>query len=187
MMDWRRIVGEKRRLLVPLAVLAGANIMLYAVAVYPLSIKVAGAEVRARNAVARAESARVELEAARAALESKARANTELTRFYREVLPADLAGARRTTYARMAELARELALRYARRSSAPEEIRDSPLVRLVTTMMLAGDYQDFRRLIYRLETAPEFIVIDDVALEQREELGLTLRVSTYYWTGGNGA
>ena len=173
-------------MLVPLAALAGANLVLYAVAVYPLSIKEAGAEVRARNAARQAAGARTELEAARAILESRVRARTELDRFYSEVLPPDLAGARRTTYAPLAQFADEFSLRYNRRSSAPEEVRDSELVRLVTTMRLAGDYQNFRRLINRLETAPEFIVIDDVRLDQRDELGLTLKVSTYYWTGADG-
>ncbi len=186
MMNWHRIFEDKRRLLVPLAVLAGANLVLYAVAVYPLSIKVAGADARARNVARQAEGARAEFEAARETLESKVRARAELDRFYREVLPPDLAGARRATYVRMAQLADEFSLRYNRRSSVPEQVRDSELVRLVTTMRLAGDYRNFRRLIYRLETAPEFIVIDDVRLDQGDELGLTLRVSTHYWAGADG-
>ena len=52
-------------------------------------------------------------------------------------------------------------------------------------MVLAGNYADIRRFIYELDTAPEFVVIEDVSLAQREEgaapLVLTLQVSTYYW------
>jgi hypothetical protein len=55
------------------------------------------------------------------------------------------------------------------------------------TMVLAGSYQDVRQFIHQLETAPEFVVIEDVALVQGEErtapLVLTLQMATYYWTG----
>lgn len=184
MMPWRRILFEKRRAIVPLAVLAGVNLVLYATAIYPLNLQVENASQRARASAMRADQARETLGAARAALDSKARAAKELERFYREVLPVDLAGARRATYGRVAQLADELNLRYERRVSAPEDVRDSALVRLVTTMVLVGNYADIRRLIYRLETAPEFLVIDDVTLEQGEELGLTLSISTYYRAAG---
>ena len=51
-------------------------------------------------------------------------------------------------------------------------------------MVLAGAYRDIREFIYRLETAPEFILIEEVLLTQVSEtdeaLVLTLGVSTYY-------
>ena len=77
-------------------------------------------------------------------------------------------------------------MRHERRSTTTEQDRDSHLARLRTTMVLAGNYADIRRFIYELETAREFVVIEDVSLTQREEdsaaLVLTLQVSTYYWT-----
>ena len=69
----------------------------------------------------------------------------------------------------------------------PEKESESLLARLRTTMMLAGEYEDIRRCIYAVETAPEFILIEEVILskgdEAEEALILTLGLSTYYWAG----
>ena len=71
-----------------------------------------------------------------------------------------------------------------RQSSVSERERGSRLSRLRTTMVLAGRYEDVRRFIHVLETAPEFILVEDVVLGQGnasdEGLVLTLGVSTYY-------
>ena len=52
------------------------------------------------------------------------------------------------------------------------------------TMLLKGDYRDIRRFIYELETAPEFIVIEEIVLSQGDEGDpaqvLTLGLATYY-------
>jgi Tfp pilus assembly protein PilO len=56
-------------------------------------------------------------------------------------------------------------------------------------MVVQGDYENVRKFIHALETAPEFVVIDDVSLTQGAEpsspLVLTLELSTYYRLGGN--
>ena len=52
-----------------------------------------------------------------------------------------------------------------------------------------GDYESFRQFIYELESAPEFVIIDDVTLAQNDPdkpLTLTLELSTYYRLGANG-
>ncbi len=58
-------------------------------------------------------------------------------------------------------------------------------------MVLAGEYEDIRQFVYELETAPEFILIEEVILSQGDEseaeLVLTLGVSTYYWVGPDAA
>ena len=187
----RRIGREKRLFLVPLGVALAVNAALYTLAVYPLTIRVVDAErraVAAAEALAEAEAAYSEAVDIRA---RRARADGDLRVFYREVLPVDLAGARRITYARLAALAEASNLRHERRSSVNEVGRESPLARLRTTMVLAGEYPDVRRFIYSLETAEEFVVIEDVSLVQREEdrsaLVLTLEVSTYYWAGSTDA
>ena len=50
--------------------------------------------------------------------------------------------------------------------------------------MLTGEYRDIRRFIHDLETAPEFLVIENVALSQGSERdrGLTVivKVATYF-------
>ena len=53
---------------------------------------------------------------------------------------------------------------------------------------LEGDWDDIRQLIYEIETGPDFIVIDNVALAEGEDanapLALTLDISTYYRVAG---
>ena len=61
---------------------------------------------------------------------------------------------------------------------------DSTLTRLQIQMVLAGTYADMRDFIYQLETAPEFVVIDNVQLAEGGDGGgslvVTLDLSTYY-------
>ena len=51
-------------------------------------------------------------------------------------------------------------------------------------MILSGSYADMRTFIHALETAPEFVVIDNVSLAEddpdADSLVVTLRLSTYY-------
>ena len=183
----KRILAEKRVLVVPLAIAIAVNAAIYVLVVYPLTIRVESADAQAAAAAQQIRESEAEEAEAGATLTSKVRADEDLRNFYREVLPLDLAGARRITYARLAALAEETSLRHERRSSATEQDRESSLARLRTTMVLAGGYADIRQFIYELEIAPEFVVIEDVSLAQRGEdaaaLVLTLGVSTYYWTG----
>jgi Tfp pilus assembly protein PilO len=108
----------------------------------------------------------------------------ELTTFYKDVLPGDVAGARRLTYLRLNQLAREagITLRDLQTNLRPQ--RDSTLDRFEITIALEGSYDNLRAFIYQLDTAPEFVVIDDVSLSDREgERGaveLSMRLSTYF-------
>ena len=123
--------------------------------------------------------------------QGRSRAAEELHRFYTQVLPPDLAGARRITYLRLAQLAERAGLQADRRSLMPAADSDRTLERLQITMILEGDYEDVRRFIHELETAPEFVVIDDVSLTQGAEesspLILTLQLSTYFPSGHRGS
>ena len=60
---------------------------------------------------------------------------------------------------------------------------------MVSHVLLQGEYENFRNFIYDLESAPEFVIIDDIALSQAEPgkpLTLTVQLSTYYRLGANG-
>jgi Tfp pilus assembly protein PilO len=188
-MDLRRIASEKRALVFPLALLLVVNAAVLIVAVYPLRASVASAEARAVAAAQTLRAAEENHAAAQATLVGKGRADAQLQRFYGDVLPRDQTGARRITYLRLAQLAERSNLRYERRQSVPERDRDSQLARLRMSMVLAGEYRDIRRFIHQLETAPEFVIIDNVSLAQsegqRSAIVLSLDVSTYYWTGGD--
>jgi Tfp pilus assembly protein PilO len=180
----RRILRERRALALPVAIALGANALIYAVAVVPLTETVRRANARAEAAAAMLKTARDRHAAAQATIEGKQRADEELKKFYKDVLPADSASARRVAYTRLEQLARQFGLRPARTGTDPETDRESSLARLLVTMVVAGDYRNIREFIYELESSPEFVVIENVALAQGEEasapLVLTIEVATYY-------
>jgi Tfp pilus assembly protein PilO len=187
---WRRILVEKRAAIIPLAIAILANIGVYALVVYPLGVKSAGAADRAAAAAQAVNAAEREQNAARALVVGKSRAEEELSTFYDKVLPADLASARRLTYASLPALARKSNVKYQQSRYDPElPKKDERFARLHIRMILEGEYENLRRFIYELESAPEFIIIDDVSLAQNDPgkpLVLTLELSTYYRAEANG-
>ena len=104
-------------------------------------------------------------------------ARAELTRMKRAVEGGQ---------ADFAQLARESNLTFLRSSFEPVSDRDRTLTRLKIEMSLSGNYADMRRFLHALETATEFVVIDNVQLAQPGEadtpLDVTLALSTYYRT-----
>lgn len=180
----RRAAAEHRRLLVLLALACVANVLVYVLLVYPLSQRVANVEQRDEAAEEALAQARTERARAAGTLTGKTRASAELATFYSDVLPQDLAGARRLTYLRLALLARDSTLQYERASYNPGIEPGSTLTRLQVQMVLSGTYADMRDFMYELETAPEFVVIDNVQLEEDSNedgsLVVTLDLSTYY-------
>ena len=180
----RRASAEHRRLVIPIAVAFAVNLLVYALVVYPLAQRVANVEQRDQAAEQALALARMEHAQASGTLTGKARASAELATFYTDVLPQDLAGARRLTSLRLAQLARESNLQHERASYNPTIETDSTLTRLQIQMVLSGAYADMRDFIYQLEAAPEFVVIDNVHLAEGSEgsgsLVVTLDLSTYY-------
>ena len=157
---------------------------LYTLAVYPASVEVEDAGRRAAVAAASLEAARRRFESARLAADAMTRADAELRTFHEEILPRDLAGARALTFARLAALAADHGLLMERRASAPDREEGSQLARLQVSMLLSGAYRDIRRFIHALETAPEFVIIEEIVLSQGDETEagevLSLVLSTYY-------
>ncbi|HKC54690.1 MAG TPA: type 4a pilus biogenesis protein PilO [Vicinamibacterales bacterium] len=179
----RRIVREHRRMVVPLAIALGVNLVVYGGVVYPLSQRVANIEQRDRTAEEELMAAQRDHAQAAGTLTGKDRAAAELTTFYKDVLPSDLAGARRLTQLRLAQLARESKLKFIRATFEPVAPRSRTLTQLKIEMALAGAYTDMRAFLHELEAAPEFVVIDNIELGQGADggpLGVTLHLSTYY-------
>jgi Tfp pilus assembly protein PilO len=179
----RRVLKEHRRLVVPLLIGLAANVIAYIVVVYPLSRRVATIAERDQAAEQALAEARREYGQASGTLTGKAKATTELTTFYNDVLPHDLSGARRLTYLRLAQLARESDLRLESGTYEPLAARDSTLTRLRIELALSGTYSNMRAFIHQLEIAPEFVVIDNVELSEGADggtLGVMLELSTYY-------
>ena len=192
MTTFHRILKEKRSLILPLALVLIANAVVYALVVYPLSQKVALGQQEADAANHALLIARRDHANARATVTGKGQADAELAKFYSEVLPPDLSGARRITYLPLEHLAEEANLRLIRQALSPDERNsDGGLAKLTTTATLTGEYRDIRKFLHQLETRPEFIVLENVDLTQNESelsrgITVTVQVATYFRTGGNG-
>jgi Tfp pilus assembly protein PilO len=183
----RRLLAEHRRVIVPLAAALVVNVLVYAFAVYPLAQRVANIEQRDQAAEQALALARREHDAARGALTGKERASVELATFYKDVLPQDLSSARRLTYLRLAQLVRESGLRYKSGRMEPADEPRSTLQKLEIELEVEGSYENVRALLYQLDTAPEFVVVDNITLSERsgQATGLELMVelSTYFRPG----
>jgi len=188
----RRIVAEKRGLILPLAVALAINIAVYALVVYPLGVKSASSVDRAAAAADARQSAERDMAAADDLVSGKAKADQELETFYKKVLPANLNEARRMTLARLPALAKKANMRFTQGRTEIDSNQEkiSQLGRLKTRMELEGSYENVRQFLYELETAPEFMIVDDVSLGQSETdkpVLLSLEISTYFRQGRNGA
>ena len=181
-----RIVAEHRRAVYALAAGFVINVLVFAFLVYPLQSDVANVEQRTRTAESALVAAQADYGRANGTLTGKDRALKELDTFYRSVLAKDLPGARRLTFARLAQMAAKSSLDFERRKYEPVIERGSNLTRLKVNMDLAGSYADIRDFIHEIEASPEFVVIDDVGLTEgvtnSDTLRLTLQLSTYFRT-----
>jgi Tfp pilus assembly protein PilO len=186
----RRIFAEKQRLIYPLIGVVLVNLALFVAVVYPLSLKVANGERDAQNAASARRSAQAEYDAARATATGKVTADAELKKFYSAVLPQDLSAARRLLYAKIDKLESSSNVRPGRKDFEETQERGSQLGKLTANVVLTGEYRDIRRFIHDLETAPEFLVIENVAVSQgsERERGLTVavKVATYFRMGNDG-
>jgi Tfp pilus assembly protein PilO len=190
MTDARRILTEKRKLILPIVIAIVVNIALFAIVLYPLSKKVAGGEQQAQAARTALNAAKRDYDAARATVKGKGQADQELQKFYTDVLPPDMSAARRITFLRIEQLAQKCNLRLERETSDPKPQRDSSLVKFTYRAALSGEYRNIRRFVHELETAPEFLVLENVELTQSEVenrgLNVSVEIATYYRTGANG-
>jgi hypothetical protein len=184
MTQFRRVLAEKRGLIYPLVAAVLLNAALFIAVVYPLSLKVANGERDALAAASARKAAQAEYDAARATVTGKASADSELKKFYTAVLPPDLSAARRIVYAKMDKLASTANVTPGRRDLEETQERGSDLGKLTATVVLMGEYRNIRRFIHDLETAPDFMILENVALSQGSERdrGLTVivKVATYF-------
>lgn len=181
----RRVLAEKRIAVMVAGIVVLADALLYGLAVQPARAGVVRARQRAAQAVEDHAAREADLSAARARLAGVSRAGDQLRQFHAEVLPHDMAQARSLTYPQLAGLAARYGLRLERRTADHDWDGDTRLGRLRTTLQLAGPYGDIRRFIEAIETAQNFLIIDEIALSRREtersgELVVTLGASTYF-------
>ncbi len=182
-----RVLREHRRWLLPLAVVVVVNLAVLGLVVVPLSRSVDSSGRRAEQAAQALKDASADFAEAEATRDGQATATQDLDRFYRQVLPVDVAAARRVTHLKLSQLARAHDVTFERSAAVPELVRDSSLERLKVSYALSGDYDDVRRFIYDIETGDDFVVIDNVMLSEGNDanapLLLTLELSTYYRAG----
>jgi Tfp pilus assembly protein PilO len=179
-----RVLRDHRRWVFPLTLVLAINAGVLIFVVLPLTQAVRLSESRAQTASQAMAAAAADLKAAEAQRDGQVQASSDLDRFYRQVLPVDVSAARRITNLKLAQLARKHNVQFQRSSANPEESRGSDLERLKVSYEFSGDYDDVRQLIYDIETAPDFIVIDNMALGEGQDaqapLSLMLELSTYY-------
>lgn len=192
MNDTRRIISEHRRAVWLIAGGLLLNAALFALVVYPLSRKVQGGEAAAQAAATELAAASRDEANAKATVAGKGQADAELQKFYRDVLPPDQSGARRIMYLQIFQLAEQANLTRPRYTFDPNpQRRDTALGKLSMSVTLTGEYPNIRRFIHALESAPAFLVLENVALSQGESgsrsLQVTAVVSTYFRIGGDGA
>jgi Tfp pilus assembly protein PilO len=179
-----RVMREYRAAIVPLGVVLAINVGVLILGVLPLSQRVSVNEQRAVAAERQRALAQAEFRRAEALREGKAQATDDLEKFYKEILPTDVAAARRVLQLRLQQKARDHGVEYQSGGSTEESLNKSALLRLSIQMRLSGSYDDIRAFIYALETAPDFVVIDNVKLaegvDSNAPLAVALEVSTYY-------
>jgi Tfp pilus assembly protein PilO len=186
----RRVLAEKRGLIYPLIGAVLLNLAAFIAIVYPLSLKVANGERDAQAASRARATAQAEFDRERATVSGQASADAELKKFYGAVLPPDQSAARRILYGKIDKLASTANVTPGQETFEPSQEQGSPLGKLTATVVLTGEYSDIRRFIHDLETAPEFLILENVALSQGSErdrgLTVVVKVATYFRTGTDG-
>lgn len=192
-MNLTRVMAEKRSLIVTLVLAIVANALLFAVVVFPLERQASGADQEARVQRELLARARQDYLSAKATVAGKKEADAALQTFYKDVLPVDQAIARKLTYTRLSQLAKDANVKLEHGTNVVKHEKGSELSKLTTTYTLMGDYRDVRRFIYSLETAPEFIVLENVALtastgdqQPARALAMNLEIATYFRSGDAG-
>ena len=179
-----RVIRDHRAALLPLGIVLAINLVVLLAIVLPLSQRVSDNEQRAEAAERQRAGAEAEFKRAETFRYAQAEATRDLDRFYAEVLPANVAAARRMLSLRLQQMAREHGVEFQGSGTTEEALRDSSLLRLTMSTRLSGQYEDIREFIYALETSPDFIVIEQVRLavgtESDAPLSVFLQVSTYY-------
>jgi len=186
---WRRVLTERRRVVLPLLVLLGANVAAAAFVVVPLARSVAARETDALDAMADLALARREEAQARAAREGTLGTDDDLRTFYESVLPQGFDGAVQVTGFWLNRIAEQTGVRFERGKYDRERIEGTSLERMTAQATLKGAYEGVRRFLYAVETADEFVTVDRIELAQATdqsdvELELLLDVSTYYVARG---
>ena len=188
MIIWQRALVKKRRIIVPPVIGIIAIGVLYVAVVFPLSHQVAATEREERTSRDELVKARQDYNNAKATVTGKQQADSALLKFYKDVLPADKSVAQRLTFTRLADLAKQSNVKLEHGTNEVSHEKGSSLSKLSTRYTLTGDYRDVRHFIYALETAPEFIILENIGLtsaldQQTRGVAMNLEIATYFRSG----
>ena len=184
---WRRVLTERRTVVVPLLAAFVLNIGALILGVLPLRQAVKSAEdasVSARLSLAAAKLADKNAKDARA---GKDRADAEMKKFYSEILPRSFQEAKTIAVFWLEKTARESRVSL-KSGTYTEKLQQEPstLVRVTGKATLVGEYADIRRFLYEVETAEQFVVIESLELstagtvQSGNLLEVSLDIATYY-------
>ncbi len=180
-----RVLAEKRVAVTAVAIVLAVDAGLWALAVYPWTVKLANAGHRAAAAAAALETAEQRLESSSAAADGLTRVDTDLYAFRRDLLPDGLTDARTVAFGGLASLVDAHGLTMERRASEVDTDEASGLERLRVLMVVQGAYRQLREFIAAVEVLPDFLVIEEILLSGGERAEgtqiLTLSLVTYYW------
>jgi hypothetical protein len=186
---WSRVITDHRRWLVPVGIVLVINLVVLVAVVMPMRRSAESGTSQAAQSSTALNEALADLRNAEATRDGQSQASKDLERFYGEVLPPNFSVARRMMQLKLPQMAQVQGVAFARGTTSEEQLRDSPLERFNVRCSLSGDWDDIRRLIYEIETGPDFLVIDNVALSEGENpsapLELELEISTYFRVNGN--
>ena len=184
---WRRVLVERRAVVLPILVVLLANVAAYVLLVLPLEHSVTSAAEESVQALGDLGRARREATDAKNARTSSVQADDELQKFYGGVLATTFSQARDVADFWLDRTARESGVTKKGSEYDYDVVKDSRLVRVKGTVSLEGSYGNIRRFLYAAETAKEFIVIEKVELSESgtgaaggDTLGVKLNLSTYY-------
>lgn len=164
MTRWSRIYAERRAVVLPVLLLLIANLAVLAIGVWPLQRSVRAAADEEFQALLDLEQARREDRDARMAETRKQEVDVELRKFYKDILPRDLASAQVVTQLWLAQVAKQNGVVFQQGTHRHAEVRDSQLIKVTSEATLMGTYRDIRRFLFAVESAPEFVIVEEAQL-----------------------
>jgi Tfp pilus assembly protein PilO len=189
MTRWSRIYAERRAVVLPVLLLLIANLAVLAIGVWPLQRSVGAAADEEFQALLDLEQARREDRDARMAETRKQEVDVELRKFYKDILPRDLASAQVVTQLWLAQVAKQNGVVFQQGTHRHAEVRDSQLIKVTSEATLMGTYRDIRRFLFAVESAPEFVIVEEAQLGDTSagsaqnptgELEIAIKAATYF-------
>ena len=185
---WSRVYHERRAVVLPLLLLLVANLAVLALVIWPLQRSVRAAAEAEYHALTEMENAKREDREARMAQTRREEVDVDLGKFYKQILPTDLASAQVATQLWLASVARENGVRFQQSTDRHAEVRESKLTKVTSDATLSGTYQDIRRFLKAVESAPQFVIIEEVQLgdtsagaqNPKGELEIGIKAATYF-------